>query len=113
MFAFVSAGQKRDRKPVDYTFAAYEASIEGKGVLARGAALLSPPSHPETQRHDRSERLRARQAKKVCPLELFEVQSQECTSGHVPLGNRRVRAVRKNWISSPIAATESNEASSD
>ncbi|CBZ55799.1 conserved hypothetical protein [Neospora caninum Liverpool] len=62
-WGFVPTSSRREKKAVDYTFSAYEAIIEGKSST-RGSTRLGGPSFAESQRQDRSERLRARQARK-------------------------------------------------
>nr|PIM04902.1 hypothetical protein TGCOUG_217480 [Toxoplasma gondii COUG] len=62
-WGFVPASSRREKKAVDYTFAAYEASIEGKSS-SRSSTRGGGPSCAESQRQDRSERLKARQARK-------------------------------------------------
>ncbi|KEP59953.1 UNVERIFIED_CONTAM: hypothetical protein HHA_217480 [Hammondia hammondi] len=62
-WGFVPASSRREKKVVDYTFAAYEASIEGKSS-SRSSTRGVGPSCAESQRQDRSERLKARQARK-------------------------------------------------
>ncbi|PFH37429.1 hypothetical protein BESB_038870 [Besnoitia besnoiti] len=117
-WGFVPASSRRERKAVDYMFSAYEASIEGRSSSLSGSASRGP-SCAEAQRQDRSERLRARQARKeeqsaVAAVEAAKKDDGEPEEGAMPAPADEATLVVAPRVerSSPPPVAEAKPASS-